>query len=160
MSFFAAFIGLSLISPNFQEQGFIPKEYSCVGQDTSPELRWKDAPPETKSFALTIVDPDAPGGNFIHWVLYNVPATETSLPPNIPLEAVLPNGSMQGFNQFGKIGYGGPCPPLAETHSYIFTLYALDTMLPLPPGSSYAVLKNSMEGHILAESKLTGRFAK
>ena len=150
----------SLSSPNFQDQSPIPKEYACTGTDISPELVWKDFPENTKSFALAIVDPDAPSGHFIHWVVYNIPKETTRLPPKMSKDPLLANGTMQGFNDFGTIGYGGPCPPESQNHHYIFTLYALDSMLSLPPGSSYSGLQNAMKGHIIGEAKLTGTFAK
>lgn len=150
----------SLSSPTFKEQGTIPKEYSCMGNDSSPELLWKNPPQTTKSFALTVVDPDVPQGDFIHWVIYNIPAEAQFLAPQIAKNPVLADATMQGMNDFGTIGYGGPCPPESQTHAYIFTLYALDSMLPLPPQTSYTQLRDAMKGHILAEAKLTGSFKK
>lgn len=151
---------LFLSSPCFKDLQSIPKEYSCLGKDISPELVWSAPPKNTKSFALTVVDPDAPGGDFIHWVIYNIPAETDHLMSNIPKKSLLDNGTMQGMNDFGFIGYGGPCPPPRQTHSYIFTLYALDIKISLSPGASYGELQNAVKGHSLAESKLTGYFCK
>lgn len=150
----------SLSSPGFSEQGSIPDQYTCMGEDISPELRWQGAPAETKSFALTVVDPDAPGGTFIHWTIYNIPATANSLPPSLAQKPSLDQKISQGINDFKEVGYGGPCPPAGKTHSYIFTLYALDIILSLPPASSYLELQKEMKGHILAETRLTGFFSK
>jgi Raf kinase inhibitor-like YbhB/YbcL family protein len=123
-------------------------------------MAWRDAPSQTKSFAITVVDPDAPGGRFIHWVLYNIPPGSFEMDQNVPQTPLLPSGAMQGLNDFKTIGYGGPCPPQGEKHAYIFTVYALDQLLPLPGGASFDELQAAMQGHILAESKITGFFAK
>ncbi|NNM44124.1 MAG: YbhB/YbcL family Raf kinase inhibitor-like protein [Chlamydiae bacterium] len=150
----------SLSSPDFNQKDLIPKEYTCVGKNISPKLLWENPPKNTKSFALAIVDPDAPSGDFIHWVIYNIPASANSLVQGVPTESSLENKAMQGLNDFGRIGYGGPCPPKSEKHSYVFTLYALDTMLSLKPKAAYDDLQKAMEGHILGESELIGYFAK
>jgi Raf kinase inhibitor-like YbhB/YbcL family protein len=148
----------SLKSPAFSDKGSIPKDYALRGKNHSPELYWEKAPDHTQSFALTVVDPDAPGGNFIHWVLYNIPASHQKIPSAFPTDEVLPTGQMQGPNDYGKIGYGGPCPPNKEKHAYIFTLYALDRVLPLSPGASLAELEKALSGHILAKTTITGYF--
>ena len=165
MVFSTLFLGLimtnfSLTSPHFKEQGLIPKEYTCIGLDGSPELKWEKPPENTKSFALSIIDPDAPSGNFTHWIIYNIPAATRHLLPGITNSTTLPDGSFQGLNDFGFIGYGGPCPPKDQKHSYIFTLYALDSTLSLQASISYSELQKSMKGHILGEAKLTGFFEK
>lgn len=150
----------SLSSPAFSEQGSIPYQYTCKGQDISPELQWQGAPAQTKSFALTVADPDAPSGAFTHWIIYNIPATANSLPPSIPQKPILDQKVFQGINDFKEVGYRGPCPPARKTHSYIFTLYALDTLLSLPPACSYLELQKEIKGHILDETHLTGFFSK
>ncbi len=150
----------SLTSPEFQDQDPIPAQYTCMGDDLSPELKWQNPPEGTKRFALTLTDPNAPEGEFIHWVVYNIPATLTSLPPSPSQELFKDHGILQGINDFKEIGYGGPCPPAKQKHSYVFTIYALDTILPLPSGCSYQELQKEMQGHILAETKLTGFFSK
>lgn len=149
----------SLNSPGFQDQSVIPKQYTCEGADLSPELKWQDAPTGTKSFALTVTDPNAAEGLFTHWIVYNIPATVNALPPSCSKDLFLDSGILQGMNDFKEIGYKGPCPPQTKRHSYIFTLYALDTVISMPPGRSYLELNNEMRGHILAETQLTGYFS-
>jgi len=112
---------MKLESKSFQDQGMIPRLYTCDGQDRSPHLAWSEVPPDTKSFALSVIDPDAPGGDFIHWFIMNIPAGVTEI-----AEGEVPQGAEQVVNDFGKKDYGGPCPP-SGTHRYFFTLYALDT---------------------------------
>ncbi len=140
--------------------GTIPSEYTCSGKDISPELNWEGEPQETKSFALTIVDPDAPGGDFIHWVIYNIPKSKHQLRAHFPKEALPENGTMQGMNDFGNVGYGGPCPPKPRTHCYVFTIYALSETLPLKPGATFAELQKAMKGHALASAVLKGSFSQ
>lgn len=149
-----------LTSPDFPSEGAIPKEYTCIGKNISPALGWKNPPKNTKSFALAVVDPDAPSGHFIHWIIYNIPVEVDTLSRAVANELTLENGTMQGRNDFGEIGYGGPCPPRSERHAYVFTVYALDAMLPLQPKASHQELQNTMKGHVLAEAKLIGFFAK
>ena len=156
----ALIAGFSLYSPALQEQGMIPKQYTCAGQDASPELRWQGAPPGTKSFALALVDPDHPNGQFTHWTVYNIPSNTTSLPPFLSDDLFLESGILQGMNDYKKIGYTGPCPPIKQKHSYIFTLYALDTILSLPPGRSYLELQDQIQGHVLEKTELTVFFSK
>ncbi len=137
----------------------IPQHYTCDGDNVSPPLEWGDVPDETKSLALIAEDPDAPGGTFTHWVLYNMPANLRRLPENVRRDEILPNGTLQGINSFQRIGYGGPCPP-GGTHRYYFRLYALDSMLELPPGVSKEMLLEAMEGHILAQTEVMGRYSR
>ena len=110
----------------FSSGGTIPKNYTCDGPDLSPPLTWKDAPAGTQSFALIADDPDAPAGTWVHWVVYNVPSTAKELPEGVQKTEKLPDGTLQGRNDFRKIGYGGPCPPPGKPHRYFFKLYALD----------------------------------
>lgn len=145
-----------LTSTAFTHGEGIPPVYSCRGQDISPPLAWGGPPEGTRSFALIMDDPD--GGNWIHWLIYNFPAEARSLQENIPPEAELPDGSLQGINSWGRLGYGGPCPP-SGTHRYFFKLYALDTMLDLPHGTKAPALVQTMEGHILAQVELMGLFS-
>ncbi len=149
----------SLVSPAFEPGGMIPSEYTCDGADISPPLECQNIPPDTKSLALICDDPDAPVGTWVHWVLYNWPASEARFPENIPPKKELENGAQQGINDFRKIGYGGPCPP-AGTHRYFFKLYALDNFLRLPPGVTKVQLLKAMEGHILLEAQLVGRYKR
>mgnify|MGYP000847456987 FL=1 len=148
---------LTLSSNAFAAGQSIPSKYSCLGRDISPDLSWTDAPANTRSFALIVDDPDAPMGTWVHWVLFNLPASARSLPENAGLS--LPAGSLQGKNSSGDARYMGPCPP-SGTHRYFFKLYALDTLLDLSKGASKADLLKAMEGHILAQGELMGTFSK
>ncbi|MER3473797.1 MAG: YbhB/YbcL family Raf kinase inhibitor-like protein [Armatimonadota bacterium] len=150
---------IRLTSTAFTEGGTIPRKYTCDGADVSPPLAWDNVPEGTKSFALICDDPDAPMGTWVHWVLFNLPADTRSLPEAVPPDKELPSGARQGTNDFRKIGYGGPCPPRG-THRYYFKLYALDTLLDLPAGSSKAQLLKAMDGHVLAEGQLMGRYGR
>ncbi len=148
-----------LQSSAFKQGEMIPARYTCKGEDVSPPLSWNDAPQGTKTFALIADDPDAPMGTWVHWVIYNIPASVKSLPEGVAPERKLKDGTLQGLNDFRKIGYGGPCPP-SGVHRYFFKLYALDTKLDLPAGATKAELLNVMKGHILAQAELMGKFAK
>jgi Raf kinase inhibitor-like YbhB/YbcL family protein len=151
---------LAVSSPAFQEGGKIPTKYTCEGQDVSPALTWGEPPAETRSFVLIVDDPDAPSGVFTHWVLFNLPVGSRELPEAVPTQAQLPNGSLQGKNDFGRIGYGGPCPPPGRPHRYQFTLYALDQPLDLKAGASKKQVIGAMQGHILAQGQLTGTYQR
>jgi hypothetical protein len=122
-------------------------------------LQWDQPPIQTKSLALIVEDPDAPGQTFTHWVLYDLPPDTRQLPEKISPQPFLQTGGLQGKSSFGKYGYGGPCPP-SGTHRYLFKLYALDQILDLPPGTTQADLVKAMQGHVLAEAKLTGNYAR
>jgi len=148
-----------LTSPAFEDGGFIPPKYTCDGADISPPLRWQAVPDGTKTLALICDDPDAPLGTFVHWVLFNIGAETRELEENIPPNKTLPGGAMQGRNDFGRIGYGGPCPPRG-THRYFFKIYALDTQLSLQPGIKKGDLLKAMQGHILAQGKLMGKYKR
>jgi Raf kinase inhibitor-like YbhB/YbcL family protein len=150
---------ISISSEAFQAGGVIPKEYTCDGSDVSPALSWRGIPENAKSIALIMDDPDAPGGTFVHWVLFNIPPGMTKLPRGVPENRTLNDGSSQGITDFGRIGYGGPCPP-GGTHRYYFRLYALDTMLNLQPGASRKQLDDAMRGHILAQGELMGNYKR
>ena len=151
---------LAVSSSAFQEGGKIPAKYTCEGQDVSPVITWGEPPAETQSFALIMDDPDAPGGVFTHWVLFNLPADSRELPEAMPTQAKLPDGSLQGKNDFGKTGYGGPCPPSGRPHRYQFTLYTLDQPLDLKAGASKKSVIDAMQGHILAQGRLTGTYQR
>lgn len=151
---------ISLSSSAFKEGDRIPVKYTCVGQDVSPPLEWGQPPPETQTFALIVDDPDAPGGVFTHWVIFNISSDSRKLPEAIPAQAQLPDGALQGKNDFGRTGYGGPCPPPGRPHRYQFTLYALDQRLDLKAGISKKQLLSAMEGHILAQGQLTGTYQR
>ena len=152
-------IELKINSSAFEEGGMIPEEYTCDGDNVSPELSWSGAPPETKSFALICDDPDAPAGEWVHWVIYNIPSSEKELHEGISADKKLYNGTMQGINDFREYGYGGPCPP-GGTHSYYFKLYALDTTFDIQKDVSKEVLLDAMKGHILAQGQLTGKYSR
>jgi len=153
-------VTLHLSSPSFAEGDTIPIKQTADGDDRSPELRWSGAPANTKSFALVCEDPDAPRGTWTHWVLFNVPATGTSLAEGVPTEKELPDGARQGKNDFGKIGYGGPSPPKGKPHRYFFKLYALDTKLDLPAGANRQQMLDAIKGHVLAEAQLMGKYGR
>jgi len=143
----------------FEAGGSIPSAYTCDGEDRSPALEWNGAPDGTKTFALIADDPDAPGKTWVHWVAWNIPATSRSLPEGMPNEAEAAGGIRQGTNDFGRVGYGGPCPPRG-VHRYVFKLYALDAVLDLPPGTSKASLVKAIEGHVLAEAQVMGTYSR
>lgn len=150
---------MKLESEAFTANGMIPFLHTCDGQDISPELRW-DAPPSgTQSLALIVDDPDAPGRTFVHWVLYDIPPEIRQLPQAVSDTATLSGGGTQGKNDFDKLGYGGPCPP-SGVHRYFFKLYALDRELELKSGATKAQLEAAMDGHILDQAELIGRYAR
>jgi Raf kinase inhibitor-like YbhB/YbcL family protein len=151
---------ISISSEGFKSGDVIPDIYTCKGKDISPSLSWKGIPAGTKSIALTMDDPDAPGGTFVHWVIYNVPAQTQKLPEGMPHEKILADGSIQGMTDFGEIGYGGPCPPPGKPHRYYFKMYALDSSIDLAPGASQKELENVMEGHILAKGEFMGTYKR
>jgi len=153
-------ITLELTSTAFADGDKMPARYTCDGENVSPPLAWGEPPPQTRSFALIVDDPDAPVGVFTHWVIFNIPADARELEEAIPIGERLPNGALQGKNGFGKLGYGGPCPPRGSPHHYRFTLYALDKPLELPPGISKNDLLQAMEGHILAQGQLVGVYQR
>ena len=149
---------LQISSVAFAQNGMIPAKYTCDGVNISPPLAWNGAPKAAKAFALIVNDPDAPSGDFTHWVLYDVPASANNLPESVPNEDRA-QGGVQGMNDFGKVGYGGPCPP-SGTHRYQFTLYALDAPLGLAPRASRTQVEAAMHGHVLAQTQLTGKYRR
>ena len=152
-------MALTLTSIGFDAEGAIPPKYSCDGEDISPALAWSDPPPGTLSFGLILDDPDAPGGTWVHWVLFNIPATARALPEAVPPDTILADGSVHGTSSFNSLGYGGPCPP-GGTHRYYFKLYALDAILDLEPAANKADLEAAMENHILARAELMGTYGR
>ena len=151
---------LSVSSLAFQQGDKIPTKYTCQGQDVSPPLAWSKLPAGTRSLVLIVDDPDAPGGVFTHWVLFNIPSDSRELPEAVPTQAELPSGALQGKNDFGRVGYGGPCPPPGRPHRYQFTIYALDQPLDLKAGVSKKQVLATMQGHILAQGQLTGTYQR
>jgi len=151
--------GMELTSAAFKPGEMIPAKYTCDGPDVSPSLTWSDPPAGTKSLALISDDPDAPVGTWVHWVMWNIPADARALEENVPKKESLPNGTKQGTTDFRRIGYGGPCPP-SGTHRYFFKLYALDTTLNLPASTAKKDLEKAMQGHILAQAELMGKYRR
>jgi Raf kinase inhibitor-like YbhB/YbcL family protein len=153
-------MAFAMHSTAFTTGGTIPKRYTCDGPDVSPPLSWSEPPAGTKSLALIMDDPDAPVGTWVHWVLYDLPASARELQEGIPPSETLANGAKQGSNDFRKIGYGGPCPPQGPAHRYFFKLYALDTALNLAPKATKKQVESAMMGHILAQAELMGRYKR
>lgn len=150
---------MQLASSSFAN-GKIPKTFTCDGANTSPQLEWAAPPAGTQSFALTAVDHDAPMGSFVHWVLYDMPPETRGLPEGVPAQGQLPDGSRQGQNDFGGVGYGGPCPPEGSSHRYTFSLYALDAKLNLAPRATRSQVEAAVKGHILAHGQLVARYKR
>lgn len=138
----------------------IPMKYTCDGADVSPALRWSEPPEGTTSLALIMDDPDAPGGTWYHWLLWNIPGHAGGIWEHVATTRTMPGGMVQGRNSFGKMGYGGPCPPQGQTHRYFFHLYALDTQLTLPAGATHLELEHAMRGHVKGETEWMGRFGR
>ena len=150
---------MKLHSNAFTEGGVIPDKYSREGGNASPPLDWTDLPKNTQSLALVVDDPDAPGGDFVHWLVYNIPPEMNHFDDGAAAAMRLPDGMRQGKNGFGQTGYGGPQPP-SGAHRYIFHLYALDSKLDLPPGATRAQLDKAMQGHEIEECSATGKYAR
>ncbi len=153
-------MAFDLKSSAFTAEDSIPKKHTCDGPDLSPALAWGQPPAGTQSLGLIMDDPDAPVGTWVHWVLYDLPATARELPEGVPKQEELSNGVRQGRNDFRRIGYGGPCPPPGGPHRYFFKLYALDTKTNLKPGATKAELEKAMQGHILGKTELMGRYKR
>jgi Raf kinase inhibitor-like YbhB/YbcL family protein len=156
-------MSLTITSTAFAPGGAIPSLYTCEGKDVSPPLAWSGAPAATKSFALIVDDPDAPDPaapkmTWVHWVLYDVAPAAGGLPETVQASA-LPAGTREGVNDWGRTGYGGPCPPIGR-HRYFHKLYALDTVLPDLKRPNKAALEKAMQGHILAQAVLIGTYQK
>ena len=150
----------ALLSTAFDHDGHIPEHYTCDGKDFSPQLRWGAPPDGTASLALIMDDPDAPRGTFVHWLIWNIAANTRPCEEAMPVAATLPDGSRQGENGARVVGYRGPCPPGTSEHRYFFKLYALDTMLTLPSGANKQQLLDAMQGHILGQGELVGRYSR
>ena len=151
---------LTITSPGFPAEGMIPAKYTCAGANVSPPLSWTGVPAGTRTLALICDDPDAPGGTWVHWVIFNLPVTASTLVEKIDTVPTLPNATRQGVNDFGKIGYGGPCPPPGKPHHYFFKLYALDARLSLKAGATKKDLLQAMDGHVVAEGFLMGKYQR
>ena len=156
-------MSLTLTSPAFENEGEIPVLYTCEGDDISPALAWSGVPSGAASLALIMDDPDAPDPRapkmtWVHWVLYNFPASSTGLREGIPPTG-LPAGTLEGLNDWKRTGWGGPCPPIGR-HRYFFKLYALDTVLPDLQRPTKSKLEAAMDGHILTQAVLMGTYEK
>jgi Raf kinase inhibitor-like YbhB/YbcL family protein len=156
----ASKMAFAVSSASFPNGGDIPRKFTCDGADVSPEISWIEPPPGTQSFALIADDPDAPSGTWTHWVLFDLPATTTSLPEGVSKIDELPAGERQGRNDFRKIGYNGPCPPPGKPHRYFFKLYALSSKLNLKPGASKQEVEKAMEGLTLGKTDWMGRYQR
>ncbi|MDR3575024.1 MAG: YbhB/YbcL family Raf kinase inhibitor-like protein [Anaerolineaceae bacterium] len=152
--------GLNLSSPAFANNGQIPQIYTCTASSISPQLQFGNVPTGSQSLALTLEDPDAPRGVFVHWVIYNMPPSLAGLNQDVPKHADVSGVGTQGLNGAGLAGYTGPCPPTGSAHHYIFTLYALDLKPTLPEGLTADTLKAAIQGHILAQAQWVGLYHK
>ncbi len=148
---------ITITATAFAANANIPQEYTCQGSDISPELEWRGVPQGTKSLALIVDDPDAPGGVWTHWVVYNISPDTKRLVEDATKKG-LPQGAIQGVTSFKKNSYGGPCPP-SGTHHYHFKIYALDTAITTPNLDSAGLVK-AMDGHVLAQGEMVGLYAK
>ena len=153
-------MSFTISSPSFSNGGAIASKFTCDGADVSPQLAWTDPPTGTQSLALLVDDPDAPVGNWNHWTLWNLQPGSRGLPENVPKDARLADGTVQGKNDFRKSGYNGPCPPPGKPHRYYFKVFALDIRLDLKAGSAKKELEAAMKGHILAETEWMGRYGR
>jgi Raf kinase inhibitor-like YbhB/YbcL family protein len=151
---------MDVFSSAFRDGASIPARYTCKGENISPPLAWTGAPAGTVSFALLLTDPDAPGGEFLHWLVFNLPADSAGLKEGQPNNFKLASGAVQGVNDFGRPGYGGPCPPPGRSHRYVFQLFALDQEIDPRAISRAADLIRAMDGHILARALMTGVFRR
>lgn len=153
VSFASGGAKMKITSSAFQEGGNIPSKFTCDGGDTTPPLQIAEVPSGAKSLALVVDDPDAPSGLFTHWMVWNISPQTSAI-----AEASAPKG-VHGTNDFGKSGYGGPCPP-SGTHRYYFKIFALDRELDLPPGTKRSQLDAAMKGHVVAQGELMGRYSR
>jgi len=153
-------MAFELTSNAFQKGEAIPRQFTGDGRNISPPLQWTDPPAGTRSLALVCEDPDAPRGTFTHWVIYNLPADLRQLNENLLSKASLSDGAIQGINDFGKVGYGGPAPPAGKPHRYFFKLFALNRPLDLPAGVSRVQLLKAIQGHVLGEAELMGTYKR
>jgi Raf kinase inhibitor-like YbhB/YbcL family protein len=151
---------MKLMSPAIASGAPIANDYACTGTDRSPSLSWSNVPQNTKTFALVVQDPDAPGGTFIHWVAYNIPAQVNSLPASVSQSTEIPGGGTNGINGFDHVGYNGPCPPSGKLHHYHFRLYALDSAIDPGDKADAEAIQSAMKGHVLATAELVGTFQR
>ncbi len=156
----ASAFALEIRSASFENAAKIPSKYTCDAQDLSPAFIWSDCPSGTRSFVLICSDPDAPIKPWTHWVIFNIPADKRSLPVGIQKAGRLDDGSIQGINDFGKAGYGGPCPPAGKPHRYLFTLYCLDIILDPNEKSGKDDILRQIKGNVLDEAKTSGVYGR
>jgi Raf kinase inhibitor-like YbhB/YbcL family protein len=157
----SSLFGLELKSPVFDNGGTIPITYTCDGKNISPPLFWKDIPKNTKSLVLIMHDPDAPIGDFTHWLVYKILPTLKGLPEGVLNKPVVEHGINQGINDFGFVGYGGPCPPpWDKAHRYIFELYALDYVPNIPPSANRNAVEKALKGHVIEKASLIGKYKR
>jgi hypothetical protein len=154
---------IQVTSPSFEHEGAIPTRFTCEGEDVSPAIQWSGVPAEARSLALIVDDPDAPDPaapkrTWVHWVLYDIPATASGIRERAS-DGEVPSGTRIGLNDWKRAGWGGPCPPIGR-HRYFFKLYALDTQLGALPRASKDELEKAMDGHILARGVLMGTYQK
>lgn len=147
-------------SPAFNEGEFIPWKYTCDGMNISPPINWHDAPEGTRSIVLICDDPDAPSETWDHWILFNIDPVKGGLPEAIPKIRTLPGGESHGTNSWGRMDYGGPCPPSGKPHRYFFKLYALDREVSISPGAKKSEVLESIKGYVLAKAELVGLYGR
>lgn len=153
-------MAFTITSSVFTDGGNFPQKHTCDGMgDVSPPLSWNGAPAGVKSFALISDDPDAPMGTWVHWVVWNIPPTAAGFKESMDKNPALADGTRQGITDFKRSGFGAPCPP-SGTHRYYFKLYALDTLLELPPSTTKTQLEAAMKGHILAQTQMMGTYSR
>jgi len=153
-------LALEISSSSFENNGFIPEKFTRQGEDISPQLIWKNIPEGTESFVIICEDPDAPFKTWVHWVIYDIPKDIHELKEGIPKEKILTFGAKQGVNDFGDIGYGGPCPPPGKPHRYFFKIFALNKKLNLPPGLTKEEILETIKDCILEEAELMGKYKR
>jgi Raf kinase inhibitor-like YbhB/YbcL family protein len=150
---------LTVTSSAFADSAMIPSKYTCDAENISPAISWSKGPDNTKTYALICDDPDAPSKVWVHWVLFNIPASITSISENQPTDKTILSSAINGNNDFGTLGYSGPCPPRG-IHHYCFKVYALDCSVSLSAGATKDEVVSAMKDHILAEGQLTGRYQR
>jgi Raf kinase inhibitor-like YbhB/YbcL family protein len=155
-----AAMSMTLTSPAFEHGAAIPRKHTGEGADVSPPLKWTDPPPSTAAFVLICDDPDAPGGTWVHWVLYDIPPETRSLDENVPRTGTVPGPASQGLNSFRRVGYGGPMPPAGRPHRYVFTLHAVSAGSGLKPGAVKADVLRAIQGKVLASAELMGTYKR
>ncbi|MGE5280260.1 MAG: YbhB/YbcL family Raf kinase inhibitor-like protein [Deltaproteobacteria bacterium] len=151
---------MELTSRDIKQDMPIPDAFTCEGSDISPQLAWKDVPEGVESFVLICDDPDAPAGTWVHWVVYNIPADVRELAPGAPASERWGDGTRQGMTDFGRVGYGGPCPPPGKPHRYYFTLYALDARLSLERPVRKEEVVKALQPHLLGKAVLMGTYQR